>query len=100
MLRPLAQPMQGRVATLALIAAFIGGPALGAGTGTVVFSSGSSILIDRDDKSVPVAKDQQVSPGDLVRTGQGQVQLQFPDGTYVSLGPGSDLRVDAYRYSA
>jgi ferric-dicitrate binding protein FerR (iron transport regulator) len=88
-----------RTATLALIAAFIGEPALGAGTGTVVFSSGPATLIDRDDKSVAVAKDQPVASGDLLRTGQGQVQLSFPDGTYVSVGPESDLRVDAYRYS-
>jgi ferric-dicitrate binding protein FerR (iron transport regulator) len=91
--------MQGRVATLALIAVFIDGPALGAGTGTVVFNTGPATLIDHDDKSVPVAKDQQVGPGDLLRTGHGQVQVRFPDGTYVSLGPDSDLRVDAYRYS-
>src|SRR5262245_40349924 len=99
MLPPQAQPMQGGVATLALIAALIGGPALGAGTGTVVFSNGAATLINRDDKSVPVAKDQPIAPGDLLRTGQGQVQLRFPDGTYISLGVDSDLRVDAYRYA-
>lgn len=91
--------MPGRVATLALITAVIGGPALSAGTGTVVFSSGPATLIDRDDKSIAVSKDQVVGPGDLLRTRQGQIQLRFPDGTHVSLGPESDLRVDAYRYS-
>jgi ferric-dicitrate binding protein FerR (iron transport regulator) len=91
--------MQRRVATVALIAALIGQPVLGAGTGTVVFSNGPATLIDHDDKVVALTKDQQVAPGDLLRTGLGQVQLRFPDGTYVSLGPDSDLRVDAYRYS-
>src|SRR5262245_28202106 len=91
--------MHGRVATVALIAALMDEPVLGSGTGTVLFSSRPATLIDRDDKATAVAKDQQVAPGDLLRTAQGQVQLRFPDGTYVSLGPDSDLRVDAYRYS-
>lgn len=91
--------MQRRVATVALIAALIGESALGADAGTVVFSNGPATLIDHDDKTVAVTKDQPVAPGDLLRTGQAQVQLRFPDGTYVSLGPDSDLRVDAYRYS-
>jgi hypothetical protein len=92
--------MPSRVAALALIAAFGGTcPAVRADNGTVVFSAGHATLVDKGGKTGRVARGQQVRPGDLLRTGQGQVQLQFPDGTYASITPGSDLRIDAYRYS-
>jgi hypothetical protein len=92
--------MPSRVAALALITALGGiGPAVRADNGTVVFSSGQATLVEKGGKTARLAKGQQVGPGDLLRTRQGQVQLQFPDGTYASITPGSDLRIDAYRYS-
>ena len=93
--------MRIKVATLALIAAFGSlWPVLCASDGTVVFSSGHATLVDKGSSTAPLAKGRRVGPGDLLRTREGQVQVRFPDGTYASILPGSDLRIDAYRYSA
>jgi hypothetical protein len=93
--------MRSQLPALALIAALGAAcPTVAAAGGEVVFARGHATLVTKGGRTVRAAKGQAVGPGDLVRTGQGQLQLQFPDGTYVSLAPGSDLRVDAYRYSA
>jgi hypothetical protein len=73
---------------------------LHADTGTVVFASGQVTLTKNSSgRAVRLAKGDAVGVGALLRTGQGQLQVRFPDGTYVSVGPGSYLRVDAYRYA-
>ena len=64
-----------------------------------MFSTGHVTLVDKGGRTARLAKGQLVGPGDLLRTRQGQLQLQFPDGTYASMMPESDLRIDAYRYS-
>jgi hypothetical protein len=66
---------------------------------TVVFSSGQSNLTTSEGRTTRVRKGQALAAGQLVRTGaSGQVQLRFRDGTYVSLQPSTDLRLDTYRY--
>jgi hypothetical protein len=93
--------MQNRLTAFALTAALgTACPTAAAAGGEVVFATGRAALIDQDGRTTRVEKGQAVGPGDLLRTAQGQLQLQFPDGTYLSLGPGTDLRVDAYRYTA
>jgi hypothetical protein len=74
-------------------------PAVRADDATIVFASGDATLIAHGGQSARPAKGQLVAPGTLLRTGQGQIQLRFPDGSYASITPGSDLRIDAYRYS-
>jgi hypothetical protein len=93
--------MRNRLPALALIAA-VGTvcPAVGTAAGEVVFVTGHATLVDQEGKAARVQKGQPVRPGDLVRTSRGQLQLQFPDGTYVSLAPNTDLRLDTYRYAA
>jgi hypothetical protein len=65
---------------------------------TVVFASGSASLITKAGAARPATRGQGIKPGHLVRTGAGQIQLRFRDGTFVSVYGGSDLRIDAYRY--
>jgi hypothetical protein len=67
--------------------------------GTVVFASGHSQLMSFEGKAARIRKGQVIVPGHIIRTSAtGHVQIRFRDGTYVSLHPSTDLRVDAYRY--
>ena len=65
---------------------------------TVVFTRGQVTLATQDGKRRPVTQGQEVKPSHLLQTGAGQIQLRFRDGTFVSVYPGSDLRIDAYRH--
>jgi hypothetical protein len=100
MLPSARRSMPGQIVVLALIAALSTGCSpVWADNGTIQFSSGHATLVDKGGKTTRLAKRRRVGPGDLLRTGQGQVQLGFPDGIYASISPSSDLRIDAYRYS-
>jgi hypothetical protein len=87
-----------RSALLALALCVVSSAASAADSATVVFAGGDVSLTSKDGKARPVTRGQGVRPGHLVRTGAGQVQLRFRDGTFVSVYAGSDLRIDDYRY--
>jgi hypothetical protein len=84
-----------------LLAACAAPPAARADDATIVFSTGQAHLTTHEGRTLRVRKGQALGAGQLLRTGtSGHVQLRFRDGTYVSLQPSTDLRLDAYRYHA
>lgn len=65
----------------------------------LVFASGPTSVTDQSGQSSLLAKGSPIRAGDMVRTGPAtRAQLRFRDGAYLSLFPGTDLRVDAYRF--
>ena len=74
-------------------------PAAAADMGVAVFIAGPCNVVDAAGNSRVLSKGTQVACGDLIRTaGDARVQLQFPDGAFVSLLPGTELKVEAYRF--
>jgi len=70
-----------------------------ADNGTTVFVSGPVGVIQASGRVGSLAKGNDIKVGDLVRVGpNGRAQIRFPDGAYLSLMPGTELRVDAYRF--
>jgi hypothetical protein len=70
-----------------------------ADNGTTVFVSGPVGVVQASGRLGSLAKGNDIKVGDLVRVGpNGRAQIRFPDGAYLSLMPGAELRVDAYRF--
>ncbi|HYL19357.1 MAG TPA: hypothetical protein VEV20_11785, partial [Burkholderiales bacterium] len=71
-----------------------------ADNGTTVFVSGAVGVVQASGRVGSLAKGNDIKVGDLVRVGpDGRAQIRFPDGAYLSLIPGAELRVDAYRFA-
>jgi hypothetical protein len=72
-----------------------------ADSGTAVFVSGNVRVAQRSGHSTALAAGGKVASGDLLSVGTGaRAQIRFVDGAYVSLLPGTELRVDTYRIGA
>ena len=73
--------------------------AAGTDSATILFLSGPVILTTPNGETTAVKRSTSWRPNQLLRTGTtGRAQLRFPDGTLVSVSPGSDVRLDAFRY--
>jgi hypothetical protein len=86
------------VATVVLAAspAFAQG---GEAAGRIKIVAGS-VAVVRGGADVPAQVGQPVFETDILRTGQdGRVGLTLKDDTRVSLGPASELRIDAFRFA-
>jgi len=84
---------------MALAAAY---PALSYATGaaTLDFAAGSVTAVSAAGSQRNLGKGSEVGSGDAVVTGDGgRAQLRFTDGGMVSLQPGSEFRIDNYRFS-
>jgi hypothetical protein len=69
--------------------------------GTTLFVSGPVGVIQASGRVGSLAKGSAVNVGDLVRVGpDARAQIRFPDGAYLSLMPGAQLKLDAYRFGA
>jgi hypothetical protein len=92
----LKQP--GATLMVALTAAF---PftALAANAGRVDFAVGDVRALAADGRSRPLTKGATFDSGDTIETGDGRAQLRFTDGAQVSLQPGSQFRIDDYRFA-
>jgi len=65
----------------------------------LMFASGPASVTSKSGRSALLLKGGPVRPGDVIRTGAGtRAQLRFGDGSYLSLFPGTDLKLDAYRF--
>jgi hypothetical protein len=77
-------------------------PALGqeaSAAGRIKVVSGAAFLV-RADKTIPVQAGQVVFEADLLRTGaDGRLGITMKDDTRVSLGPGSEVRLDRFVYA-
>jgi len=74
-------------------------PLAASGAARVTFTVGDVVAVDANGRSRPLAKGAEVDEGDTIETRDGRAQLSFSDGAYVSLQPGSQFRIDEYRFS-
>ena len=65
----------------------------------IEFAVGNGEVLGAAGRSRPAVKGAEVNPGETVNTNQGRVQLRFTDGAYMSLQPGSQFRIDEYRWN-
>ena len=62
------------------------------------FVSGPVMAIGADGVQRPLPKGGEVRSGETVATGEGRAQLNFTDGSVVSLQPKTEFRVDEYSF--
>ena len=96
-------PIPFRRRTLAtLVAAACGSvPAYAAtstNAGQVDYAFGDVTATDRDGHRRKMAKGAKIKVGDTIETHAGRAWLRFRDGGYMSLQPGTEFRVDDYRF--
>ena len=66
--------------------------------GDVTLSKGNSIIDRKDGESVKVEKDLDIFSYDTVKTGKGQVAIEFLDETRVDITQHSKLIIDDFVY--
>jgi hypothetical protein len=91
-------PLLLRGTLLVALAAAVPLPLLAAPAAHVEFTIGDAQLARPGAVAAPLTKGAEVNSGDTVLTNSGRVQLRFSDGAYVSLQPGSEFRIDDYRF--
>ena len=67
--------------------------------GKVLFATGEARATDAAGVLRVLERGEPVFSGDLLATGDGQLQVRFSDGAMVALRPFSHFRVDEYRYA-
>ena len=82
-----------------IILSVIGSAAFAAGAGTVAHLSGS-LSVRHPDGSVRIlSRNSEVNPGDVLTTEQDSyAQVNFSDGSSITLRPNTSVKVEAYRF--
>jgi hypothetical protein len=95
---PHCHRFQPRYAALAvaLSAAF---PAFAAPAARIDFAIGNVVAVAADGARRSLARGAELASGDTVLTNDGRAQMRFTDGAMVSLKPGSEFRIDDYRFA-
>ncbi|MGE0875039.1 MAG: FecR domain-containing protein [Burkholderiales bacterium] len=88
-----------QTAIAASVAAAFPGFALAQNAARVDFAIGNPTATGADGRSRPLVKGAEVRVGELVSTGQGRVQLRFADGAQMALQPGTDFKVEEFRFA-
>ena len=70
-----------------------------AAAGRVQFALGQVSVQPAAGGNNPLAKGQDVNPGDTIVTDIGRVQIKFSDGSLVALQPKSTFKIDDYHYN-
>lgn len=65
----------------------------------IVFATGSATVVGKDGASRKAERGSTLEPGETVDTGDGRAQLRFRDGATISLQPGTQFRVEQFRFS-
>jgi hypothetical protein len=65
----------------------------------IVFATGSASIIAADGSSRRAERGAALAVGETVDTGDGKAQLKFRDGASISLQPGTQFRVEQFRFS-
>lgn len=65
----------------------------------IVFATGSASIIATDGSSRRAERGAALAVGETVDTGDGKAQLKFRDGATISLQPGTQFRVEQFRFS-
>jgi hypothetical protein len=82
-----------------IVASAIPAMAQQTGAGIVKVAVGSALIL-RDNQTVPVKAGQVVFETDTIRTGvDGRVGVTLKDNTRISLGPGSEVRLQRFAYA-
>ncbi|MDP3540684.1 MAG: FecR family protein [Azonexus sp.] len=82
-----------------LLGFLLSAPAFADEAAALVFFSGNPLLTAESGAVRPLRKGDSVASGETIDTVDGRVQLRFRDGASMSLQPGTQFRVDSYRYS-
>jgi hypothetical protein len=64
-----------------------------------LFVTGSPVVTAITGQVRPLLRGGELASGDSLNTADGRVQLRFADGASMSLVPGSQFRIDAFRFS-
>jgi type 1 fimbria pilin len=83
-----------------IILSAVGSAAFAAGAGTVAHLSGS-LSVQRPDGSVRIlSRNSEVNPGDVLTTEvDSYAQVNFSDGSSITLRPNTSVKVEAYRFA-
>lgn len=65
----------------------------------IVFATGSATVIGKDGAARKADRGSALEPGETVDTGDGKAQLRFRDGATISLQPGTQFRVEEFRFA-
>ena len=65
----------------------------------IEFSVGEVRALAADGSSRVLARGAELASGDTVDTGSGRAQMRFTDGSFVSLQPQTQFRIDKYAYA-
>lgn len=74
-------------------------PAMAEVAATVVFATGQPLILAVSGASRPMQRGGEILAGETIETRDGRVQLRFRDGASMSLQPGTNFRVDRFRFS-
>jgi len=83
---------------LALLVLLMPALAFAEAAAKVVFVTGSPTVTVPGAPARPLVRGSELQAGDTINTLDGQVQLRFADGASMSLKPGSNFRIDAFRF--
>ncbi|MGV3740727.1 MAG: FecR family protein, partial [Burkholderiaceae bacterium] len=89
-----------RTLFLALLAMGISSQALAALAAKVEFAVGNVTATALDGQSRALAKGGDLNSGDSISTNNGQVQIRFTDGGFLSLKPNTVFKIEAYNFNS
>lgn len=87
-----------RKALVAAVAALFAS-AVQANVARVDFAAGDVSAVAPDGKRRPLVKGSQILVGETVSIQQGRAQLRFADGAYMSLQPGTEFKIEEFRFT-
>lgn len=76
----------------------LAGEAQAEAAANVVFATGAARIVAADGSIRAAARGTAVQAGEMVDTQDGRAQLRFSDGAAISLQPGTQFRVEQYRF--
>lgn len=82
-----------------LLGLLVASPVLAEIAASVVFFTGNPQLTAAGGIVRPLKKGDSISSGETIDAADGRVQLRFTDGAGMSLQPGTQLKIDSYRFS-
>jgi hypothetical protein len=84
---------------LAAVVAVLFAATAHANVARVDFAAGDVSAVAPDGKRRPLVKGSEVQVGETVSIQQGRAQLRFADGAYMSLQPGTEFKIEEFRFT-
>lgn len=98
--RSACRPLSALLTALATLALLGLAEASQAEAGRFQFVHGEVRIVGGDGRERPARRGDDVAEGERVRTGaRGSAQLRMVDGAALAVRPGTEVRIDAYRYA-